>query len=788
MISPPTDSAEKARRKQILDAFDAALDLPEAERLTAVRTRHADDPRLVAAVEALLAADALAPSAMPTELDLGGEATTIVPPRRIGAYALIERLGGGGMGEVWLGRRDDGLFEHEVAIKLMRPSRLAGEALAFFDTERRALARMRHRHIARLFDGGVTPEGLPWMIMELVEGCTLDQWLLTRHPSQAEIVRVMTAVAEAVQYAHQQLVVHADLKPSNILVDDKGEPSLVDFGISSLAVPEKAADDGRVRPRTPAYASPERLAGQPPAPADDIYALGLLLRGLLTGHWPEETVTGVLSGDLAATVARAVATDPKDRYATAQAFADDLKAHATHRPVSARAGGRAYHARLFVRRHPMAVSAAAAAVVAMAVALVVISLLYARAETRFTEVRQLAGFMLGEQYDALERLPGTAALRARTADVGRDYLERLSRVPGAPDDLRFDVAVGYGRVGHALATTSTNTTGDTARGEKALAASEAGLRELLRRHAGRDDIRKELARTLTWKSGVLSGARNDYTDAYAALDEADVLYGIVLDHRPGNVDAAYGRWNAAIARADVLIADSRNAEAARISEAALDSGLRLSGTGPYASLKPLMTAASENAIGDAIYDRSPGDAIARYASAAATLEAARAGGVRDVRILIRLASYDYQVASSYQDTGKPDLALAWADKGAGLMEELMRYDDSAATLHMAVLLDLTRAEILSGLGRTGEAMPAAQKAVAIKRQLARAQPDDTDTQFGLASALRLYAQNLDAWKQPAAACTALREAKTIWARYTNLPQRLRDNEVAVIDARLKTCR
>ncbi len=787
-MTSPNDTPEKARRKLILDAFDAVLDLPGGERVAWLRARFPDDAQLVAAVEALLTADALAPSAMPTELDEGGETTTLVAPARVGAYALIERLGGGGMGEVWLGRRDDGLFEHEVAVKLMRPSRIASAALAFFNTERRALARLRHRHIARLFDGGVTPEGLPWIIMERIEGDTLDGWMRAAKPSQAEVVRVMRAVAEAVQYAHQQLVVHADLKPSNILVDRDGEPSLVDFGISSLALPEKVEDDTRVRPRTPAYASPERLAGQTPAPADDIYALGLLLRGLLTHHWPEEGDGTPLTGDLAAIVARATAREPDRRYATAQAFADDLRSYAAHRPVKARQGGWRYDAGLFIRRHPFSVTAAGGGLLALVAALAVITTLYVRAETRFNEVRQLAGYMLGEQYDALERLPGAAALRARTADVGRDYLERLSRVPGAPPDLERDVAVGYGRVGHALAITSTNATGDADAGEEALAASEKGLRDLLRRYPQRDDIRRELARTLTWKSGVLASARNDFNGAYAALDEADGLYAGVLRRHPYDLDAAYGRWNAENGRADVLLADSRNADAAKLTDRALDEGSALPAQGPYAALKPLLTAASHNAHGDAVYDQAaPEPAIADYKAAVSTLEAARAAGVLDVRILIRLGNYYYQVASSYQDTGRPKDALAWIDKGVAVADELTRYDDSAATVRMASLVNLTRASLLGDLGHVDEAIAAAEKPVAMKRTLARLHPNDSDMQFTLASALRVYAQDLYGWKHPAEACAALREAKAVWDAHPDAPPRLQKAEVAVVTTRLKTC-
>ncbi|MEI9905460.1 MAG: hypothetical protein WDN06_17095 [Asticcacaulis sp.] len=173
------------------------------------------------------------------------------------------------------------------------------------------------------------------------------------------------------------------------------------------------------------------------------------MRGLLTHHWPEENGGAALTGDLAAIAGRATARDPEARYATAQAFADDLKAYAGRRPVKARGGDWRYESGLFVRRHPWSTSAAAGGLLALLAALALITTLYVRAETRFTEVRQLAGYMLGDQYDALERLPGASALRARTADVGRDYLERLSKVPGASPDVARDVAIGYGRVGHA---------------------------------------------------------------------------------------------------------------------------------------------------------------------------------------------------------------------------------------------------------------------------------------------------------------------------------------------------
>ncbi|MEI9905032.1 MAG: protein kinase [Asticcacaulis sp.] len=326
--------------------------------------------------------------------------------------------------------------------------------------------------------------------MERIDGGTLDAWMRERQPSQVEAVRVMTAVAEAVQYAHQQLVVHADLKPSNILVDDNGEPSLVDFGISSLALPEQGDEPG-VRPRTPALCQ-SGTPGRPDSDAGRRYlcarpAAARLADPSLAGRRRQDAA-GRRSGPPSST--GPPPRQPEARYATAQAFADDLKAsQPTARSRRGRLAG-ATRRGCSSGRHPLSVAAAAAGCLTRDLVY-----LYVRAETRFTEVRQLAGYMLGEQYDALERLPGASALRARTAGVGRDYLERLAKVPGASPDLARDVAIGYGRVGHALATTSTNATGDTEAGEKALAASEKGLRDLMTRYPERDDIKRELALT-----------------------------------------------------------------------------------------------------------------------------------------------------------------------------------------------------------------------------------------------------------------------------------------------------
>lgn len=250
-----TDAAA-LRRRRIIDIFDTALDQPAEARAAWLRAHHGDDLPTIAAVEALIAADA-APTILPDDLRAGDD---LAPPERVGVYRLTACIGRGGMGEVWRAERDDGLFDHHVAIKLMRPARLGPQLTAFFDRERRLLARMRHPGIARLFDGGVSAEGVPWFAMDLIDGVAVDRWSKAQPPpgfgrgsareDVAMRVRLAIRIGEAVQHAHQSLIVHADLKSENILVDAAGEPRLVDFGIAHLVA---AADDpavGRAYPRT----------------------------------------------------------------------------------------------------------------------------------------------------------------------------------------------------------------------------------------------------------------------------------------------------------------------------------------------------------------------------------------------------------------------------------------------------------------------------------------------------------------------------------------------------------
>ena len=351
--------------------FEDALDIEdEAERDSWLMSACGADDLLLREIRKLLRADAAAECAMPTG---GLRPSASPPPKRIGHYRIVDMLGQGGMGEVFIGARDDGLFDHVVAIKRIRPSLLPETARALFDRERRALATLSHRHIAQLYDGGVDETGAPYFIMELVRGQPIDAYATNGDLSPRQIVEKMIQVCDAVQHAHQNLIVHADLKPANILVNDAGDPKVVDFGVARILRDE---DDITLHPQTPGYASPQREAGASPTPADDVFALGAILRALLTGEAPRSarhtvitseaidrspayagrTVSWrvararIVQGDLDAIIQRACAAAPEDRYQAAVALAADLRAWLETRPIAAYAGDRLYVFRKFIRR------------------------------------------------------------------------------------------------------------------------------------------------------------------------------------------------------------------------------------------------------------------------------------------------------------------------------------------------------------------------------------------------------------------------------------------------------
>jgi len=282
-----TNRMTPERWQHVRGVFDQVASLPSADRAAYLDQACAKDSDLRREVDSLLRAHHEAGTEFlnTPAINLSRPAPSRVG-RRIGAYNIVEEIGRGGMGEVYRAGRADGQYEKEVAIKLVRGGYNTASVLERFRHERQILASLDHPNIARLLDGGTTDEGVPYLVMELIEGTPIDQYCYALKLGVNERLRLFVQVCSAVQYAHQRLVIHRDIKPGNILVTKEGAPKLLDFGIAKILDPAVSAATTVAGPMTPEYASPEQIRGEPITTATDVYSLGVVLYELLTGRSP----------------------------------------------------------------------------------------------------------------------------------------------------------------------------------------------------------------------------------------------------------------------------------------------------------------------------------------------------------------------------------------------------------------------------------------------------------------------------------------------------------------------
>lgn len=387
--------------------FSHALALDEAARTAFLDEACEDDVSLRSTLEELLDADAAAESALGEHAsDVAAEliedlwATAPSDPRedledlavgaRIGPYRVLRGLGGGGMGRVYLAERADGQFEKRVALKVVRRGMDTDELLRRFLQERQILASLDHPGIARLLDGGVAPDGRPFLVMDYVDGRTLDRWIREERPLFHERLRLFVRVCDAVQHAHRRLVVHRDLKPSNLLVTRKGDPRLLDFGIARLLSADAGAPRTRtgVRLVTPEVAAPEQFRGEDSGTAIDVHGLGALLYFLITERTPyggalrtgdpaepppapastnmaDPSLSRLIRGDVDVILAKALHPDPERRYGSATELGEDVRRHLEGRPIEARRDSLRYRFRKFVGRNRRSLAASAAALLVL---------------------------------------------------------------------------------------------------------------------------------------------------------------------------------------------------------------------------------------------------------------------------------------------------------------------------------------------------------------------------------------------------------------------------------------
>jgi len=492
---------DPARWQKIKDTFAAALELDAGAQPAFLAQACAGDADLLNEVQTLLRAhtnsgDFIERPALEGVLghELGfGRRSWI--GRRAGVYRIVAEIGSGGMGEVYRAVRDDDEYQKEVAVKVLRSGFDTHSLLKRFKVEKQILATLDHPNIAKLLDGGNTEEGLPFLVMDYIEGSPIDAYCATHRLRIRRRLDLFLALCRAVQHVHQHLMIHGDLKCSNVLVKDDGTVKLLDFGIARLLTPAAPASTIDAAPTTlfaltPDYASPEQIRGGLITTASDVYSLGVMLFRLLTGRLPYRLPHGAayqlaaqiceveppppssvlrasakkasdtpilwreLAGDLDNIILRALEKDPARRYQGVDELSADIDRHLQGFPVKARQAGAPYRLAKFLRRNHMAVLAASLIGLALLGGIMatswqarVASQQRARAERRFTDIRTLARALVFELDDAVRKLPGAKAARKLIIDRSLQYLDNLAQEAKGDVSLQRELAAELDRIG-----------------------------------------------------------------------------------------------------------------------------------------------------------------------------------------------------------------------------------------------------------------------------------------------------------------------------------------------------
>lgn len=477
LLSSPHESADMLSRTETI--FHEVLAAPEEQRTVMLVRLCGEDTELLGELRSLLEA-CREEERVAARINAQ---STVRAPQNVGPYQLDRLLGRGGMGAVYLAHRSDGQFEQQVAVKLIDLPLATEMFRERFRQERQILALLAHPYIARLLDGGVSENGDLYLAMEYVDGISIAKYC--RNLSQADRLRLFQKVCGAVQFAHQNLVIHRDLKPDNILVVADGTPRLLDFGTAKLLSPSPL--DGALeltrnglQSYTPQYASPEQVFGHPITTTSDIYSLGVLLYLLLADVPPyvlkEFTTAEFLrvvcnempqkpsavsiavtkpNPDLDAIVLKALRKEPSERYQTVEQFSGDIQAYLDGLPVLARKGTLRYRAGKFVRRNKVALSVAALLLVSVLGGIAGVlwqahnaNIQRRHAEARSEDLRQLSSSLLSEIDEAVKQLPGSTPVQRLLVQRVLEHLDRMSKDASGERLTQLDLIDAYTRLGN----------------------------------------------------------------------------------------------------------------------------------------------------------------------------------------------------------------------------------------------------------------------------------------------------------------------------------------------------
>lgn len=783
------------RWQRIKEVIEAVEGLSGEPRRTALDDLCAGDPALRDEVESLLAGEErIAILEPPKRSALGGEL------RQAGPYRIERLIGAGGMGAVYLASRADREYDKRVAVKVIQA--IGGpDVERRFRRERQILASLEHPGIARLIDGGTLENGLPYLVMEYVEGQRIDEFCESRKRSTEQRLRLFLKVCDAVQYAHRNLVVHRDLKPGNILVTDAGEPRLLDFGIAKI-LHDGASEEESTRPLermlTPSAASPEQVAGRAVTTASDVYSLGVLLYRLLTGvspyqgapGFPADTANAILHydppaassvtssgegrlrGDLDTILAKAMEKDPARRYGSVEEFAGDIERHLEGLPVRARKASAGYRLRKFAGRHRMGV--AAGVVLAMAIAGGMAGSLWyarraqaekARADRRFTALRKISESLLFELHDSIRDLPGSTAARALVTRRALEYLDQLAAEDGQDAAVQRDLASAYVRVGNILAGERGPHLGGREAAKNALAGYQKALdirRRLAAASPGDAALRQELMEALWAVAGARQG-QGQVPEALALQQERLRLIAAVPEkQRP--LDLRYSEATTYAALAELRRMSGDNTAAIESARQSLALRQALLDADPGSARARRVVGLSHEGLGYALasVDRYA-ESAEEHRKATAEFERLLAKDQRNADHRRNLEIAEMNLCESLAHAGSGEavghcrraLELAGAARGADAKDAQAREDVAAAWATLGFALRLR--------GEWRPALESQRRAEAAYRLSEEQDPDSRGAALGHADVLVELAR-VEAKLGEPGACSHFAQGKAVMAR------------------------
>ena len=747
------------RWKQVKEVLATAREMAPGERPAYLQQSCANDDALRLDVESLLAEEQRLRQGFLQQTDLARAAATLLPDeekswigRRVGSYRIVERIGAGGMGEVYRAIRADDLYRKEVALKLVGPGLNCAFVVDRFKNERQILAGLDHPNIARLLDGGTTEEGLPYFVMELIEGQPITEYCEQHHLSVTERLTLFLQVCLAVQFAHQRLIIHRDIKPRNILVTQQGLVRLLDFGIAKVVdadAGDKVTDATQTEFRilTPRYASPEQIRGEAITTASDVYSLGVVLYEVLTGQspygptvtTPQQTARAVcdsdpekpsaaarrkvrehegpngqsanddarvgdipseklrrqLSGDLDTIVLMALRKEPARRYPSVERLAEDIRRHLENLPVTARADTVRYRTSKFVRRHKFGVVGSAIAVLALLCGLSMALYEAHMAERRFNDVRKLANSLIFEMHDSIQDLPGSTPARKLLVSRAIEYLDSLAQESSGDASLQAELADAYEKVGRVQG-------GDFGRAN--LGDNEAALVSFRKMLAIRQSLARAKPRDVAAQVAV---ARS-----YRVIAD---LYAVYL----GDLKAALETCAKALAITEPL--SKLNPTHERLTrELAADyeklGDIQGGGNGSAANLADLTSALANHVRSHALVE---------------TL-AARAPADRYLQRWLGVA--DFKLQNDLNESDDLDAATLHAKEAAAIFERLADQSNNTLVGHDVAAGYDALAKLLERNGRFDEALPYFRKEVSLIEPSVTADPNNVEYAADLASA------------------------------------------------------